>query len=131
MNALDTNVLVRLIVRDDPIQLARAVALLRVGPCWVPSTVLLETEWVLRAAYGYRRAQVVEVFERLLAMAELQHEAPTTASAALGWHREGLDFSDALHLAAARGHPRFASFDRALARASERLETTPQVFEPS
>lgn len=55
MTALDTNVLVRLIARDDPDQLEQARTLVQAGACFVPDTVLVETAWVLRSSYGATR----------------------------------------------------------------------------
>ncbi len=53
MIAPDTNVLVRVITGDDPAEAAEAAALLRSGPLWLAKSVVLETEWVLRHAYGF------------------------------------------------------------------------------
>jgi len=53
MIAVDTNVLVRFLVRDDAKQAARAAALIQANEIWVCKTVLLETEWVLRSLYGF------------------------------------------------------------------------------
>ena len=130
MTGLDTNVVVRLIVRDDPNQLRRAVALVQAGPCWISTTVLLETAWVLRAAYGYDSAKIVEAFSVLLSMQSVTVQAPTTAARALDWHDEGMDFADALHLASASGQRRFATFDKHLRRSSARLQTLPPAVEP-
>jgi predicted nucleic acid-binding protein len=53
MIAVDINVLVRFLVRDDAMQATRAAALTRADEIWVSKTVLLETEWVLRSLYGF------------------------------------------------------------------------------
>ncbi len=130
MIALDTNLLVRLIVRDDPEQVGRAAALVRGSACWVPRTVLLETEWVVRAVYGYTPAQTVEALERLVSMENVTLEDHATAALAVEWHRRGLDFADALHLAASRGQEAFATFDGPLRRAAARLAGPPLTLEP-
>ncbi len=130
MTSLDTNILVRLIVRDDPAQAARAADLIRTEPCWVPTTVILETEWVLRAVYGYEGGQTAEAFDRLASMHNVHLQDSTSITAAIEWHRAGLDFADALHLASSRGQDRFASYDGRLRRASARLSTRPPVITP-
>ena len=67
--ALDTNVLVRLLVNDYPAQAEQAAALIDASAaCFVPITVALELEWVLRGAYKLRRAAVIRAFEALFAI---------------------------------------------------------------
>lgn len=62
--ALDTNVLVRLLVNDDPAQAEQAAELIDSSPaCFVPITVALELEWVLRGAYKLPREAVITAFE--------------------------------------------------------------------
>ena len=58
MRAIDTNVLVRALVQDDPAQSQRALALLKDHPAYVPVTVVLELEWVLRSRYAYPQAVI-------------------------------------------------------------------------
>ena len=62
MLAVDTNVLVRFLARDDTGQTARADHLLRVNRIWIPKTVLLETEWVLRNSYAFDRIGSQRIF---------------------------------------------------------------------
>lgn len=66
MIALDTNVVVRLLVDDDPIQTRRARKLLETRSALVLPTVLLETEWVLRGAYGIGRPAIAGSIRKLL-----------------------------------------------------------------
>ena len=80
MNALDTNVLVRLLTDDDAAMRARAVNLIetaeRAGePLRVPLVVVLELVWVLKSRYSYSRSDIVDAVERLLAVGGLQFEA--------------------------------------------------------
>ena len=130
MTALDTNVIVRLIVRDDAEQAARAAALVRGAPCWVPKSVILETEWVLRAAYRYTPDQVCEAFEALTAMVNIELDEPEAVTSAVLWHRAGLDFAEALHLAASQSCERFATFDARLRSAASRLKSRATAVEP-
>ena len=107
MAALDTNVLVRLLVEDDQAQLAAAKKLIRacinVGETlYVPVTVTLELEWVLRSAFGFDKASVTQTLAQLLATVELLFEAEGAVELALLLYGEGsADFSDCLHVALA------------------------------
>lgn len=120
MAALDTNVLVRLLVEDDAAQLAAARTLLRrciaaQEVLFVPITVVLELEWVLRASYGFDKDDVLKAITALLSAAELSVESERALEAALFIYREGrADFADALHLAlaAAAGETPLWTFDK-------------------
>ena len=97
--ALDTNVLVRLLTNDDPVQAQQAAALIDASSaCFVPITVVLELEWVLRGAYKLPRQAVIAAFEGLLAVRHLHLEQEHLVMQVLEAHREGMVFADALHL---------------------------------
>lgn len=125
--AIDTNVLVRLLAGDDPAQARRALTLLEAGPVWIPRTVLLETVWVLRRAYGLADERIQELVAGLLAVEGAGIEARPEVDQALAWWRGGLDFADALHLAASAAATRFVTFDRTLVRRARPLATQPPV----
>lgn len=119
MRTIDTNVAVRYLVEDDADQQRVAAALIESADVFMPLTVLLETEWVLRDLYQYRRA---DVLRELLAFARLPTvhlEDPDRAERAFTWAQAGMDFADALHLASAGGP--FATFDRKLAGRAKRF----------
>ena len=113
MIALDTNIVVRLITDDDPDAVARARALILNRSAFVQSTVLLETEWVLRAVFGFSRPQIVAAFRVLRETDTIELEDRARLDAILGGYEDGLDFGDAVHLATCPVAA-FASFDRAL-----------------
>ena len=126
--ALDTNVLVRLLVNDDPLQAQQAAALIDASSaCFVPITVALELEWVLRGAYKLPRDAVIAAFDGLLAICHLHLEQEDLVMRALDWHRQGLDFADALHLARSEGCGALISFDRQLAVLAGQLNLQPAV----
>ena len=127
MISLDTNVVVRVVTADDPKQLAIALQVMRSEGLWLSKTVLLETEWVLRYTYKLSRETVLETFARLLGYRNLSVEAPEQVHSALELYRGGMDFADALHLAASTGADRFVTFDRDLALGARRLEVQPVV----
>jgi predicted nucleic-acid-binding protein len=119
MRAVDTNVVVRLLTRDDPEQTASAEAFVATG-AWVPQIVLVEATWVLAAVYRLPPAKIAAAVEMLLNHRDLTIQDAEVVAAALGLFqsRSGLGFSDCLILEAARkaGHLPLATFDRGLGR---------------
>ena len=120
---LDTNVLVRYLVNDEPRQADAARALLaRLAPNrpgFVCREVAVELSWVLERAYGFPRDRIASVFEALVASEELRIEAAEDViRAADGCRRSGADFSDQMIVAAARrsGAGPLYTFDRRAAR---------------
>jgi predicted nucleic acid-binding protein len=106
---------------DHPEQSPQARALIDNHDVFVCTTVLLETEWVLRAAYGYPSAQVGAALRAFAGLPRVTLEDPALAATALDWMVRGMDFADALHLAKAEGCAAFVSFDRRLAKAAKAL----------
>ena len=119
MRAIDTNVLVRLLVRDDSRQLDVAETFIVKG-AWVSHVVLVETLWVLDAVYERTAEQIGAAVERLLAHAALTLQDADVVTAALGQFRAkpALGFSDCLVLEIARkaGHLPLGTFDRQLGK---------------
>jgi len=129
MLVVDTNVVVRYLVNDEPAQAARARRLFAQHDVFVPLTVMLESEWVLRGVFGLPAADVVRGLRALAGLARVTLQNPSAVAAALDWAERGLDFAAALHLAAAQQHAGFVTFDKALVRMARRLDT-PTVREP-
>jgi predicted nucleic-acid-binding protein len=121
MIAVDTNVLVRFLVRDDAKQAARTAELIRESQIWISKTVLLETEWVLRSLYGFTPESLVRALRAVAGLERVFLEDEIAVAKALQWFQRGLDFADALHLASAGNANRFATFDRKLARQAQRI----------
>ncbi len=124
MAALDTNVLVRFVAQDDVAQGKAAARLIRGAiqagrPLFVPITVLLELEWVLRSAFGLDKAAVLHALFRLLGSFELHFESEGAVEAAVAEYERGrADFADCLHaaLAVQSGEEPLWTFDKAAAR---------------
>lgn len=124
MPSLDTNVLVRYVVQDDSGQLAAAKRL--IGRCvaegqtlFIPVTVTLELEWVLRASFGYEKDEVLRALSNLLSAAELIFESERALEVALQLYRKGsADFADCLHIALAyeAGERPLWTFDKGAAK---------------
>lgn len=129
MLAIDTNVVVRLLTGDHPDQSARARSLIERQRVLVPTTVVLESEWVLRGAYGLDRDHVIPALRAFAGLPNVTLQEPERVAAALDWTEGGMDFADALHLGATAGCEAFVTFDLKMAKASEGLNT-PTVREP-
>ncbi len=124
MIAVDTNVVVRLLVADDPAQHAASARLLKEHDVFVPDTVVLETEWVLRFAYRFEPAQVVRGLRGLFGLPNVHLAQAAPVAQALRWHEEQqLDFADALHLAQCQHLSALKTFDRKFIQRAAALGT--------
>ena len=126
MIALDTNVVVRFLVQDDPDHAALAgeviSGLTADAPGYVCREVMVELVWVLERAYRYSRAEVAGALEGLLAASEIEIEAADDVGLALFRYRDdGFGFADLMIAAAARrvGAAELVTFDRKAARIDE------------
>lgn len=118
MLAIDTNIVVRYLTGDHPAQAVRARAIVDGGPVFVPVTVILETEWVLRSAYGFRPAEVAHALGAFGGLPTVTVEDADAVAACLDLAAAGMDFADALHLGRAGHCDGFATFDRRLVKAA-------------
>ncbi len=120
MRAVDTNVLIRLVTRDDARQTAAAEAFVA-GGAWVSHLVLVETSWVLETVYGLGRSSLGVAIAMLLEHRDLVLQDPDVVAVALELFRERpkVGFADCMVLGVARkaGHLPLGTFDRQLAKA--------------
>ncbi len=121
MRAVDTNVIVRLLTRDNPMQVAAAEQFVEKG-AWVPLLGVAEAMWGLSLVYNFGPADIARTVEMLL-----DHKDPTlldsdivAAALAIFRKRPALNFSDCLLLELARqaGHLPLGTFDRELGKVS-------------
>jgi len=119
MRAVDTNILVRLIARDDPRQTSSAERFVERG-AWVSVPALAEAIWVLRSVYDFSAADLATALEMLLNHKDLTLQDSDAVAYALDLFRSrpALGFSDCLMLRLARkaGHLPLGTFDRALGK---------------
>ena len=120
MRAVDTNVLVRALVRDDAAQAARAEALLDEHEVFVPVTVVLELEWVLRSRYGFAPKLVAQALEKMAALGNVVLGERAAVLAAAAKVAQGWEFADALHHALSEGCVDFVTLDADLAKRAKR-----------
>ena len=119
MTGIDTNIIIRFLTGDHPEQSAKAKSVFKNGGLFIPDTVLLESEWVLRHAYGFSPSAIHEAFTKLCGLPNVALTNPHRVMTALRWYSNGLDFADALHLAASQGCRIFYTFDQKLVRKAQ------------
>jgi predicted nucleic-acid-binding protein len=127
MLAVDTNVVVRFLTRDDARQTARAEELFRSEQILISKAVLLETEWVLRYSYGFDREAIETVMRGVAGLPTVHFEHAGDVARALDWFGAGMDFADALHLAGSSSADGFATFDKKLVSTARRIAAVPVV----
>jgi len=137
MIGVDTNILARFYCDDpdDPeAKRQRPVArrlMIGSSAIFVPLTVILEFEWVMRGFYEAQPETFCRAVEHLLGMPHVTVERWEAVKDALDLHRRGLEFSDALHWACSTSRERFVSFDdRKFVRRARRLGLAPEVAVP-
>jgi predicted nucleic-acid-binding protein len=121
MLAIDTNIVVRYLTGDHPQQSPKAKALVDAEIVFVGTTVLLETEWVLRSVYGFSSVKVAKALHAFAGLPNVTLDDPASIAKALDWTARGMDFADALHLAKAEGCDAFVTFDRQFAKSTKEL----------
>lgn len=135
MISLDTNILARFYC-DDPedseAKKQRPIAnriITESSALFVPLTVILEFEWVMRGFYDIGVDAVCQVMEHLMGMPHVTVERWEAVRDAIDLHRKGLEFSDALHWACSTHCESFVSFDdRRLARRVSRMGLEPKIL---
>jgi predicted nucleic-acid-binding protein len=131
---IDTNILARFYCDDpdDPEAIRQRPIARRImvesGAVFVPLTVILEFEWVMRAFYETEAAAFCDAVAHLLGMPHVVVERWEAVNDAIGLHRRGLDFADALHSTSSARCREFVSFDdRRFVRRARRMKCVPQV----
>lgn len=121
MIAIDTNVLVRLLLADNPAQYKASMKLFSTEQIFIPDTVILETEWVLRAVYDFEPAQICDAFKRILGLKNVALSDGQRMAQVIAWHELGLDFADAMHLALSQHLESLKTFDAAFIKQAKPL----------
>lgn len=134
MKAIDTNVLARFFINDeDDAEAAKqrpaAIAAMS-DAVFVPFSVILEFEWVMRGFYELSRKDIQRVFESLCGLENVQIEDRGIVLSAMNSYQLGLDFADALHLARSNFCNAFLSFDQRLKKRAHSLGLSPEMEIP-
>ncbi|HFQ93013.1 MAG TPA: type II toxin-antitoxin system VapC family toxin [Anaerolineae bacterium] len=125
MVAVDTNIIVRFLTQDDPEQFQKSVAIFEYPQIFIPDTVVLETEWVLRYAYKYSPDQIMTAFKSLFGLPNVHLRDAAAIALAIEWRESGLAFADAFHLAQAQHCQQMMSFDQRFVKRSRQIGACP------
>ena len=117
MKSVDTNILIRVFTKDDPVQTPLAADAFR-KPAFVSHGVIRETEWVLRSNYGWPRAEIANALRGLLNVETVTIPDRELIAWSLDRYAAGADFTDMLHLIASRDLDAFLTFDMGMAGAA-------------
>ena len=127
MRAIDTNIVVRFLTGDHPQQARMARAVIDQGPVFMSRTVVLEAEWVVCGVYELPPARVIAALHAFAGLPGVVIEDAASVARAMGWAEAGMDFANALHLAAASARQDFLTFDQRFVRKGSTLTNAPPV----
>lgn len=111
MVAVDTNIIVRLLTKDNKTQYEKAYQIFKRNEIFVSDTVILELEWVLRYSYKYKVNDIYLSFHKFFGLDNVYITDARKLSLALDWHKLGVDFPDAFHLVNSQHCSVIYSFD--------------------
>lgn len=127
MISVDTNIVVTFLTeRDDPSK-DKVLDVMRHNLIAVTATVLLESEWVLRAVYNVPRNEIEQAFRRLQTMPNVSFYPSDAVEKALNWNQGGLDLPDALHVSLSSDADAFVTSDMPFIKRSSALGVRPRV----
>jgi predicted nucleic-acid-binding protein len=131
MRAVDTNILTRYFRHDDSRQSPAALQVMAGAAVFCPKTVILEFEWVMRYVYRHETHDIMRCLVTLLELPNVTIEDEQQVMEAVLAYQRGMDFADALHLAASRHCEELVTFDgRRFAQRASRLGLEPPVTVP-
>jgi predicted nucleic-acid-binding protein len=121
MIAVDTNIIIRFITKDDLIQYQQSLELFKNKNIFIPNTVILETEWVLRFAYKFKPSEICQALRKLLGLPNVYLLNENLILQVIEWSENGVDFADAFHLASSNHCLEFYTFDEKFIKKSQTL----------
>jgi len=132
MIAIDTNIIVRFLTHDDEQQYQKAYRIFAESEqLFIPISVILETEWVLRFSYGFPPERIIFALLGVLNFNNVYPENKGAMITALKWHQQKMDFADALHLACSLNNANeFMSFDKKFIKKAKLLNVDVILTEP-
>ena len=121
MIAVDTNIIIRLLTHDDEQQYKKSFAIFNTQEVFISDTVILETEWVLKFSYEFSTSDICNAFIHLFGLKNVHLSNPVFIAQAIAWYRQGLDFSDALHLTQCQQFEKLYTFDKQFIAKAKKL----------
>jgi predicted nucleic-acid-binding protein len=127
MIGIDTNIVLRYLLKDDPALSPRALEIIAGNDCFVSRAALTEVVYTLESYYRSSRAEIGRALNALLSVQRVTVEDRAVTERALSWYKAGMDFGDAMIAASSHGSASVATFDRDFARLARKLRTAPPV----
>ena len=127
MISIDTNILLRYLLRDDPALSPRALEIIAANDCFVTRAALTEVVYTLESYYRSARVDIGRALDALLSLQRVSIEDRAVTERAVSWYKAGMDFGDAMIAASSHGSARVATFDRDFARLARKLRIAPPV----
>ena len=124
MIAIDTNIIVRFLTKDDELQYQQSLALFKNKNIFIADTVILETEWVLRFAYKFKPLAICPAFRNVFGLPNVYLTNEKLILQVIEWHENGIDFVDAFHLASSNHCLEFYTFDEKFIKKSQSLSNS-------
>ena len=121
MIAVDTNVIVRFLTRDEPLQFSQSFKLIENEAIFIPDTVILETVWVLDFVYKFEPLDISPALRDLFGLPNVHLKDPVMMARTLDWFEQGMDFADACHLASSAECTELKTFDKAFIKQAKGL----------
>ncbi len=121
MIAVDTNIIIRFLTHDDEQQYKKAFSVFNLHEVFISDTVILETEWVLRYAYQFSADNICHALLNIFGLKNIHLFNPEAVAQAIKWHEQGLDFSDAMHLAQCQECEKLYTFDKSFSAKAKKL----------
>ena len=127
MISIDTNILLRYLLKDDPALSPRALEIIAANDCFVSRAALTEVVYTLESYYRNSRAEIGRALDALLSLQRVSIEDGAVTERAVSWYKGGMDFGDAMIAASSHGVARVDTFDRDFARLARKLRIAPPV----
>jgi predicted nucleic-acid-binding protein len=127
MIGIDTNIVLRYLLKDDAALSPRALEIIAGNDCFVSRAALTEVVYTLESYYRSSRADIGRALNALLSVHRVTVEDRAVTERAVSWYKAGMDFGDAMIAASSHGSARVATFDRDFARLARKLRIAPPV----
>ena len=125
MIAVDTNIIIRFLTHDDDLQYKKAFSVFNNNEVFIPDTVIQETEWVLRYAYKFSAEEIAIAMVNLFGLKNVHLTTSAYIEQAIKWYKQGVDFSDAMHLSQCQKCEKLYTFDKAFISKAKNLTNCP------
>ncbi len=121
MVAIDTNIIIRFLTRDDEEQYQASYKIFLAEDIYIPDTVILEVEWVLRYAYDFSAEAICQALRKVCGLKNVHLSDAQRIAQVITWHESGLDFADAFHLANSQTCLQLKTFDDKFIKRAKKL----------